>query len=68
MVGNNTLIQRALRIALVVSGLILALPVGELVGYTNTKLNVAAFVIGLPAIVLCWVINRGVPVATRATA
>ncbi|MBT6275017.1 MAG: TRAP transporter fused permease subunit [Chromatiales bacterium] len=57
--GDNSFIHWFLRIALICSGLILALPGGELVGYTNTELNLAATVIGAPALFLVWLVNRG---------
>jgi len=57
---HNPLVCWPLRILLVASGLIMALPGGDLVGYTHLELNTTALVLGLPAVFFSWLINRGV--------
>ena len=57
--GTNSPVHWFLRLALIASGLILALPGGELVGFSNIELNVTALVIGVPAIFLVRMVNRG---------
>jgi len=48
-----------LRAMLIASGLILALPGGDIVGFTNAQLNIAAFALGAPAVLAVWWTNRG---------
>ena len=48
-----------LRVTLFVSGMLLALPGGEIIGFTHMELNVTAAIIGLPTVALTWFINRG---------
>ncbi|MBT5897799.1 MAG: TRAP transporter fused permease subunit [Rhodospirillaceae bacterium] len=56
--GTNPL-HWLLRLALFASGMMLALPGGEIVGFTHLELNVTAAFIGIPAVALTWMINRG---------
>lgn len=53
---------------LIFAGLTLALPGGELVGFTNTELNLGSLAVGLPALIITWLINRGRPAEQRPTA
>ena len=48
-----------LRLALFASGMLLALPGTEIIGFTHLQLNTTAVIIGIPAVALTWVINRG---------
>ncbi|HKK29676.1 MAG TPA: TRAP transporter fused permease subunit [Alphaproteobacteria bacterium] len=48
----------ALRALLFAGGLVLMLPGGELVGFSNAQLNIAAAVLALPPIAVAWLANR----------
>ena len=48
-----------LRLALIGSGMMLALPGSDILGVTHLELNSTAAVIGIPAVALTWMINRG---------
>ncbi|MCA8927853.1 MAG: TRAP transporter fused permease subunit [Alphaproteobacteria bacterium] len=50
----------ALRIVLFVGGVIMMLPGGKIVGYSNWELSLAAAVLIVPTIVLTWIANRSV--------
>jgi TRAP transporter 4TM/12TM fusion protein len=54
-----------LRLMLFAGGLIMLLPGGPLIGYTNLQLTIASAVLLVPAIFLCWLGNRGVPAPAR---
>ena len=56
--GDNSVLHWLLRIALIFSGLVMALPGGDLIGYTNGELNLTAAAVGLPAVVITWLLNR----------
>ena len=56
--GNNSVVHWVLRLALIAAGLTMALPGGDLVGFTNAELNVSAAVVGIPAVLIAWAINR----------
>ena len=56
--AGNPLATWPIRIALFFSGLLLALPGGELTGYTHTQLLIAAVVLGAPAAAAGWLLNR----------
>ena len=58
VLAANSVLAWILRLALIVAGLVLALPGGDLVGFTNAELNLIAAVVGLPAIGLTWLVNR----------
>ena len=47
-----------IRIALLLAGLLLALPGGEITGWSHDQLLLAAAVLGLPALALTWFTNR----------
>jgi TRAP transporter 4TM/12TM fusion protein len=64
--GDNSPLHWVLRLALIFAGLTLALPGGELVGFTNWELIVAGLAVGLPALGLAWMSNRGREPAVRA--
>lgn len=55
---GNLLATWPIRLALFLSGLLLALPGGELTGYTHTQLLIAAAVLGVPAAAAGWLMNR----------
>ncbi len=55
---GNPLAAWPIRIALFLSGLLLALPGGELTGYTHTQLLIAAAVLGVPAAAAGWFLSR----------
>ena len=55
---GNPLAAWPIRLALFLSGLLLALPGGELTGYTHTQLLIAAVVLGAPAAAAGWLLNR----------
>ena len=55
---GNPLAAWPIRLALFFSGLLLALPGGELTGYTHTQLLLAAAVLGVPAATAGWFMNR----------
>ncbi|NKC12623.1 MAG: TRAP transporter fused permease subunit [Gammaproteobacteria bacterium] len=57
--GDNSAIHWLLRLALIAAGLVLALPGGELVGFTHLQLNLTALAVGVPALALTWLVNRG---------
>ncbi len=55
---GNAWLGWPIRIALLLSGLLLALPGGELTGYSHTELLIAAAVLGAPAAAAAWLLNR----------
>jgi TRAP transporter 4TM/12TM fusion protein len=55
---NAGFLEWPLRAALVASGLTMALPGGDIIGFTNAQINMAAVIIGLPAVSLIWWFNR----------
>ena len=55
---GNPIAAWPIRIALLFSGLLLALPGGELTGYTHTQLLIAAAVLGVPATGAARLLNR----------
>ncbi|MBT5663911.1 MAG: TRAP transporter fused permease subunit, partial [Rhodospirillaceae bacterium] len=57
--GASSPLHWLLRVALFISGMLLALPGGEIIGFTHMELNVTASIIGLPTVALTWLINRG---------
>ncbi len=59
--GGINPVHWLLRVALFASGMMLALPGGEIIGYTALELNITAAIIGIPAVALTWFINRGDP-------
>ena len=50
-----------LRLMLFAGGLLMMVPGGPLIGYTNLEISIAAIVLLVPAVVLTWVANRGSP-------
>ena len=59
--GGNNPIHWLLRVALFASGMMLALPGGEIIGYSHWELNVTAALVGIPAVIVTWLLNRGGP-------
>ncbi len=57
--GDGSPVHWILRIALILAGLILALPGGEMVGFSNAQLNLGALTVGIPTLLLIWLVNRG---------
>ena len=55
---GNAWLGWPIRVALLLSGLLLALPGGELTGYSHTELLIAAAVLGAPAAAAAWLLNR----------
>ena len=64
--GDGSPVHWFLRIALVCAGLILALPGGEMLGFTNTRLNLGAPAVGIPALLLTCFVNRNRETVSRA--
>ncbi len=63
-VGSLTRVRAAgppLRLLVALAGIALALPGGPVVGLSETVLNLAAAVIGLPALAVAYSLNRRVP-------
>ena len=71
LIGAGTLsrtgaLEWPLRVMLFVAGLVMALPGGKLVGFSNLELNSTAAIMGLPAIAIVWWMNRNAaPAAVR---
>jgi TRAP transporter 4TM/12TM fusion protein len=57
--GGTNPLHWILRLALFASGMLLALPGTEIIGFTHLQLNTTAVIIGIPAVALTWMINRG---------
>jgi len=59
--GENTPLNWLLRLALIFAGLVMALPGGDLVGFSHAELNLTALLVGIPAIALAWLVNHRRP-------
>jgi TRAP-type uncharacterized transport system fused permease subunit len=57
--GSTNPVHWFLRLALFASGMMLALPGGDIIGYTDLQLNITAAIVGIPAVALTWALNRG---------
>ncbi len=62
---NNSILQWPIRAMLVIAGLTVAIPGGDPVPLSNTELSVLGLLMGIPAVVLAWWINRSI--ASRTT-
>jgi len=51
----------ALRIILFIGGVVMMLPGGKIVGFSNMQLSIVAAALILPVIVLAWIANRATP-------
>jgi TRAP-type uncharacterized transport system fused permease subunit len=63
---TNQVAGLAIRALLVVSGLLFALPGGEYLPFNNIEMAAGGIVIGGPAILLAFFINKRAPAAARA--
>ncbi len=54
-----------LRLMLFVGGLLMLVPGGPLIGYTNLQLSIASAALLAPAVLLCWLANRVIPAPAR---
>ncbi|MCC5859006.1 MAG: TRAP transporter large permease subunit, partial [Ectothiorhodospiraceae bacterium] len=57
---NNIILQWPIRAMLVIAGLTVAIPGGDPVPLSNMELSVVGLLLGVPAVVLSWWINRNV--------
>ncbi|MCB1744312.1 MAG: TRAP transporter large permease subunit, partial [Gammaproteobacteria bacterium] len=65
--GRNHPLDWLLRLSLIAAGLVLCLPGGDLVGYSHAQLNLTALLLGAPAMLITWMLNRTrLPVTVKA--